>query len=521
MKSVVVRAVFKKEIRATVYSMRFAVGTAFAFLLFISAAAVLASDYNTRLSDFNSAAIRHRGVVRDAKVFSDIYVEIDRPPSPLSLICVGVDRTLPTSSGFSLIEPPTMDGAGAARNPLLGVFSTLDISVVIDVVLSLLAVLLSYDAVSGERERGTLALTLSSSVPRLAVLLGKYLAAMTLLAPLVLSGLAASALLFVVSCKSVLGIQEALALLIAFVCAVAYLSLVTLTGLTISACSRRSSTSLTACLLVWVVFVLVIPEAASSAASAMRPLPSGQSTAQEEASAAASGHQRLLNISKVPGISLAEQRYNIGRRSLISGDVPILRRLDFGSAEYLQWALDGARNGLPILLDTASRVQAVRERTARAMFAQADLAEAFRRVSPSSLFYDTMAAVADTDRDRYRRFLDGVESQRDRLIDAARMQHGLDYRFFTHDEALTAPPFSVLAALEKNGELQQLDSIRSVRLKDLPSIRLGIPEFRLTDRSVYQRLDSAGAGLALLFLVNMGLCLAATLAFSRTDVRVG
>lgn len=521
MNGAVVKAVFRKEIRASVYSLRFAVGTAFAFLLFLAAAAVLASDYNTRLSDYNSAAIRHRGAVGEAKVFSELYLEVDRPPAPLSLICLGVDRSLPTSSGFSLLEPPTTDGAGAARNPLLAVFPTLDVAAVIEVVLSLLAVLLSYDAVSGERERGTLALMLSNSAPRNAVLLGKYLAAMALLAPLVLSGLAASVLIFVVSCHSALGIEEALALLIAFAGALAYLSLVTLTGFAISARSRRSSTSLTACLLAWVVFVLVLPEAASSVAAAIRPLPSGQKTAQEEAAVASRGYQRLLDVSKGQRIPLDEQRFNIGRRALISGDVPILRRLDFGSAEYVQWALDGARNGLPVLLETASQLQASRERTTRAMFAQADLAESLRRLSPASLFYDTMAAVADTDRGRYQRFLDGVRSQRERLLDAAKGRHGLDYRFFTHDGALTAPSFAALAALEKNGERQQLDAIRSVRLQDLPSIRLDVPEFRLPDRPASGRLDDAALSLASLLLANMGVGLAAALLFSRTDVRVG
>ena len=44
---------------------------------------------------------------------------------------------------------------------------------IVRIVLSLVAVLLTYDAISGEREQGTLKLILSNGVPRSTILLSK------------------------------------------------------------------------------------------------------------------------------------------------------------------------------------------------------------------------------------------------------------------------------------------------------------------------------------------------------------
>ena len=57
--------------------------------------------------------------------------------------------------------------------PRLGVFPPHDLGLIVQVVLSLFCLLLSYDAICGEKEAGTLRLKNSFSVPRRLILLGK------------------------------------------------------------------------------------------------------------------------------------------------------------------------------------------------------------------------------------------------------------------------------------------------------------------------------------------------------------
>ena len=68
-------------------------------------------------------------------------------------------------------------------------FSFLDLSSVVIIIFTLLAILLSYNAISGEKEEGVLALALANEVPRYKYILGKYCGILISLAvPLMLSG---------------------------------------------------------------------------------------------------------------------------------------------------------------------------------------------------------------------------------------------------------------------------------------------------------------------------------------------
>ena len=54
----------------------------------------------------------------------------------------------------------------------------MDWAFIIGYVLSLIALLFTFDSVSGEREQGTLRLMLANSIPRHTVLIGKFLGAL-------------------------------------------------------------------------------------------------------------------------------------------------------------------------------------------------------------------------------------------------------------------------------------------------------------------------------------------------------
>ena len=63
----------------------------------------------------------------------------------------------------------------AADTDLMQSLVRLDFTTVVAILLSFLAIVLGYDAICGERERGTLQLLLANSVPRSTVVLGKLI----------------------------------------------------------------------------------------------------------------------------------------------------------------------------------------------------------------------------------------------------------------------------------------------------------------------------------------------------------
>ena len=125
--------------------------------------------------------------------------------------------------------------------------------------LSLIALLFTFDSISGEREHGTLRLMLANAIPRHTVLIGKFLGALiSIIMPL---SLAVLMNLLVISTSSAvhLGTNAWGRLGITFLIAILYLCLFLALGLLVSARVQRRAVSLVILLLVWVIFVVFMP----------------------------------------------------------------------------------------------------------------------------------------------------------------------------------------------------------------------------------------------------------------------
>ncbi len=120
-----------------------------------------------------------------------------------------------------------------------------------------MGLIFAYDAIAGERERGTLRLVLAQPIGRGQILLAKYISAMAcLLVPLILSLLFALLLLT----RSIpLSTADFLRIAGIVLTSFAYLSLFYLIGLLISVATRRTGTALMLAMFVWGFLILVYP----------------------------------------------------------------------------------------------------------------------------------------------------------------------------------------------------------------------------------------------------------------------
>ena len=143
----------------------------------------------------------------------------------------------------------------------------IDWAFVIGYVLSLIALLFTFDAVAGERERGTLRLMLANSVPRHTVLIGKFLGAlMSISIPFALSVLIN--LLVLSTSRTVYLDADAWGRLgIIFCVALLYTCLFLALGLLVSTRVQRSAVSLVMLLLTWVTLVVFMPSVLALIAS--------------------------------------------------------------------------------------------------------------------------------------------------------------------------------------------------------------------------------------------------------------
>jgi ABC-type transport system involved in multi-copper enzyme maturation, permease component len=150
----------------------------------------------------------------------------------------------------------------------------LDLTFIVTILISLAALIFSYDAVSGEKEDGTLKLMMSNGVSRAVILLGKVLggAISLFVAFAACFGLG----LFMILLNPRVGWSGAdwgaLGLILAGIAV--YLILFHTLGILISSRHGESASSIMTSLFVWVLVILVIPNISPYAASLISPAPS-------------------------------------------------------------------------------------------------------------------------------------------------------------------------------------------------------------------------------------------------------
>ncbi len=238
--------IIKKEFHSNVITARFIVGFTICLMLISASAYVAIQDYERRLDDYNVAVREHRDEVVGNSTYSGVRPKVDRRPNPLSIFNQGMDRRLGnTFNAWIPVVPMIYDGEKhGAYNPFLALFSSIDLAFVFQIVLSLLALLFAYDAISGEREGGTLKLMMSNPIPRSSVLIGKYLSALlSLFWPIAVSIIIAL-LMIMFSGKVSLTGGHFLRILLFVVVSLLYVSLFYLIGLLISTKTQRTATSL-------------------------------------------------------------------------------------------------------------------------------------------------------------------------------------------------------------------------------------------------------------------------------------
>ncbi len=139
-------------------------------------------------------------------------------------------------------------------------FEVMDWGVIVRYVLSFLCIVLSYNAISGERESGTLRLVLANPLSRAEFLMGKFLAhLLTLTVTLVLGSLISLAILALGGVLELNG-MIARSYLFFLVASVFYAALFLLLGMGISAVARTSATSLVILIMSWTALIVVIPQ---------------------------------------------------------------------------------------------------------------------------------------------------------------------------------------------------------------------------------------------------------------------
>jgi len=232
------------------------------------------ADYDRNVQD-NLQKVSQRadgGMWALANVFSLNHQWVYKAPTQLAFLAAGHEKDLPNAfevNAFTIQNPTRR----LRENSFLRWSEDLDWAFVISVILSFAAIVLVYDSISGERESGTLRLSMSSPVPRSTVILGKYLGTMALLTIPLLVGMLLSMIVIITSGKVNLADTDWFRILMTVLLSLLYLSIFVLLGLFISSSVRSSAASLVLLLLAWTMIVVVIPSVTGMITTRFSKLP--------------------------------------------------------------------------------------------------------------------------------------------------------------------------------------------------------------------------------------------------------
>lgn len=267
------KTIIYKEIRDNLSSVKFAVSFGLCSLLIIAAFYTGSQNYKLSQARYEAAKSQNLNQLKGRTDWMGIRdFRIFLPPQPLEAIISGVSndigRTIEIDGQGELIN----EDSRYADEPVFALFRFLDIEFIFQIVLTLFAILFSYDAINGEKERGTLKLIFSNAVPRDKFILGKLFGTLlSLLFPLLIP--------FFIGILLILfsGVQlkggEWLRLGMIILSGHLLISCMAVLSILISARTEKSSSSFLILLSIWIFGIIIIPRLSVITAGAAIKVP--------------------------------------------------------------------------------------------------------------------------------------------------------------------------------------------------------------------------------------------------------
>ena len=462
----------KRELYDNLNSLRFALATVLLFGLMLTNAVVHLREHPVRVQKYHNAVTESLNRLRSRTNLYDIAQQgpgsLYKKPSSLHFCADGGNPFLSdvVNGGFyawatdglagfwQLNYIPATPNSKNIRPDTIKI----DWGFVIGYVLSLIAILFTFDSISGERERGTLRLMLANSVPRHTILIGKFLGAlMSISIPFVLAVLT-NLLVISTSSDVQLGTDAWSRLGIIFFIAILYLCLFLALGLLVSSRVRQSAASLVILLLTWVTFVVFMPNTLASIASRFStPMTSDEFLERRQ----------QLNI---------ELRDEYDARLQDTREYPA-KRMELGG-EY-------------VTKDAAERERLSQEYLSQ-QHAQIQLGRSVTRISPVVLVQHLLEVFAGTGFERHQQFVENVQ------------RYAREYRGFVADMERSDPDSLHILGMREG-------------MSKKPISPESIPTFEDT-LSLSRDFNAAAVDLLLLTLFFVVLLSGAYLAFVRVEV---
>jgi ABC-type transport system involved in multi-copper enzyme maturation permease subunit len=262
-----IKTIIIKELQNNLYSLRFHISFLLCIVIFAVGTIAFLKNQDAKMLEYSKYRAEFRNELKETAESNAGRLAVNRRafiwrPRANAFISDCKEKYFPNRFIYTAYSVYGFEVGPGGTNPFLSTFQDLNWSFIVSVVLSFAVLLFTFDTVSGEKETGALGLTLSNSIPRATVLLGKYISAIITTMVMAIFGIVLSVLIVLFSRKvdftSAMLMETLLFLLLVFL----FLSCTAAIGTFSSVIAHKSNVSLLISLTFWLIFVVIIPNTA-------------------------------------------------------------------------------------------------------------------------------------------------------------------------------------------------------------------------------------------------------------------
>lgn len=505
----------KKDFLLNLLSVRFIIGFILCLFVIPFTLIVGVDGYPKQVENYKIEKENAENKLKQIKVYSALRPTIVKEPVPLSIFSNGINDRIGTNVKIQLGSVPLfMEGHTATRdNPFLNVFFSIDFSTVIAILISLLALVFSYDAITREREDSTMKLVFTGQVSRITFLFGKLLGLLFTLLPILLFCYLLACLIVVINPEIRFSATDWGGIALLFFASILYMLVFILLGMFISSLTRNSSTSIIVSLFCWISFLFLIPNIASylsqsivkvqlydNVESALNDIDKEYWNTYEEKS------KEVFQTLGLNSISY----YNFsagwdGYKEIYGGE----RNMVEYHRLLHSW-------GEPIRIDYADKKWTVQKKYLDELQQQQRLQQYISWISPSEIFKQTTHTLCGTDAGSYLRYMESIRNYREIFI-----RYLKDTKRFDLISYFTAAPLEVFATKE---EMEKIDPFNFRKegwdSSTYPVLNLDdVPQYTSRAVTLSSVLGGALGRITALLALALVLLLATIATFMKYDVR--
>jgi ABC-type transport system involved in multi-copper enzyme maturation permease subunit len=278
------KTIIIRELQDHLYSLRFIFALILTLFMFGTSSVSYIIEFKEQKSMYEQGMAKIRENMKNnaenASRFAQKMNILPFAPRNSAFIASCQEESMPNAITYSAFNVYDFNISMGNTNPFILPSKNVNWEFILALLFSFLAIIFTFDSVSGEKEMRTLSLGLSNHVSRGVILTGKFLGSVIILTMFVVLGMILSILILLFSGQAMIThttFAEMGGFLILSILLITCFSSI---GILTSVLSYRANTSLLIGLMVWIILLFIIPHTSLLLSNKLFPVASSEVIAQ-------------------------------------------------------------------------------------------------------------------------------------------------------------------------------------------------------------------------------------------------